>query len=287
MSDKKGWVKIYRQITEHWVWEDKPFSKGQAWIDLVLLASHKDKKFQSMGKVIDGKRGEIHRSILSLSRRWGWDRRKVRRFLDGLEMDGMVSLNSTTHGTTITIINYSVFQDTGTANEQPMDNQCTTNEQPVPTYKNVKNDKNVKNNKYTCAFEEFWAAYPRKKDKGNAFSKFNARLKEGFSEVELIEAAKKYAAECQENKTEEKYMKHGATFLSNKHPFAEYLDERNEIKTEPKTEFLLPDEKDRFSMLEPEMRDEFEKAGIIQGQILDLMNASDEQIRYLQESGVL
>lgn len=88
----------------------------------------------------------------------------------------------------------------------------------------VKESKEKKSNKYTCAFDEFWAVYPRKKDKGNAFKKFNARLNNGFSEEELIGAAKNYAAECQKNQTEEKYIKHPATFLSDSLPFQEYLE---------------------------------------------------------------
>ena len=48
-SDEKkggaGWIKVSRTIQEHWVWDEKPFSKGQAWIDLLLLAKHSDEKF--------------------------------------------------------------------------------------------------------------------------------------------------------------------------------------------------------------------------------------------------
>lgn len=39
-----GWIKIHRDILYHEIWSDKPFSKGQAWIDLILLANHSDNK---------------------------------------------------------------------------------------------------------------------------------------------------------------------------------------------------------------------------------------------------
>ena len=71
-----------------------------------------------------------------------------------------------------------------------------------------------------------------KEDKGNAFKKFNARLVDGFSEVELIKAAKEYARECEENQTSEKYIKHPTTFLSDKFPFLDYL-EKQKPKAEP------------------------------------------------------
>lgn len=43
-----GWQKVYRDITKHWLWEDKPFSRGQAFIDLLLMVNHQDKKYYLM-----------------------------------------------------------------------------------------------------------------------------------------------------------------------------------------------------------------------------------------------
>lgn len=130
MSDK-GFLKIDRSLFNHWLWEDKPFSKGAAWIDLISLANYKSIKKTVGDKVITYKRGTVFRSILYLADRWGWDRKKVKRFLSVLERDQMLSVNSTTHGTTITIINYSKYQDKrstdGTSNGQPMDNRWDNN----------------------------------------------------------------------------------------------------------------------------------------------------------------
>ena len=41
---KNGWIALHRKIQSHWLWEDKPFSNGQAWIDLLMLANHTEKK---------------------------------------------------------------------------------------------------------------------------------------------------------------------------------------------------------------------------------------------------
>lgn len=80
-----------------------------------------------------------------------------------------------------------------------------------------------KNNKYICAFDEFWRNYPRKKDKARAYKCYCARLKDGYTEDQLLTACINYAAECEHNKTEERYIKHGATFLSVNEPFLDYL----------------------------------------------------------------
>lgn len=112
-----GWIAIDRQLFEHWVWEEKPFSKGQAWIDLIGLANFKNEKTAYKGQIISCERGTVYRSISYLSRRWGWSREKVRNFLHLLKSDGMVTVKATTNQTTITIENYSKFQDSPTTNQ--------------------------------------------------------------------------------------------------------------------------------------------------------------------------
>ena len=122
-----GWIKLDRKLLDHWIWQKKPFSEGQAWVDLLLLANHEDRKFISGSQLIDGKRGCVYKSVLFLSHRWGWDRKKVKRFLDALQLDGMITQNSTAQGTTITIWNYCFFQNSRASNGHRMGNQKTEN----------------------------------------------------------------------------------------------------------------------------------------------------------------
>lgn len=84
-------------------------------------------------------------------------------------------------------------------------------------------DKDRLDNKYSVHFEAFWKAYPRKKEKSKAYKCYQARLKDGFSEDELLNAAKNYAEECEREHREERYIKLGATFLSSNTPFVDYL----------------------------------------------------------------
>lgn len=109
-----GYFKIDRQLFEHWLWEQKPFSEGQAWIDLIGLANYEDSKTPYKGKIIACKRGTVYRSITYLADRWGWSRDRARRFLKLLEDDGMIQVNATTNNTTITLVNYGFFQDSST-----------------------------------------------------------------------------------------------------------------------------------------------------------------------------
>ncbi|MDE6951987.1 MAG: phage replisome organizer N-terminal domain-containing protein [Lachnospiraceae bacterium] len=78
-------------------------------------------------------------------------------------------------------------------------------------------------NNYHTDFEEFWAIYPRKADKAQAYKKYKARLEDGFFHEQLLEAAKNYADQCKRDRTEDKYIKHGKTFLGESTPFLDYL----------------------------------------------------------------
>ncbi len=80
---------------------------------------------------------------------------------------------------------------------------------------------------YTTDFEELWKIYPRKADKAQAYKKYKARLEDGFSHEQLIQAVKNYAEQCRLERTEEKYIKHGKTFLGESTPFLDYLPQNN------------------------------------------------------------
>ena len=82
----------------------------------------------------------------------------------------------------------------------------------------------VNNKIYPSSFDEFWQNYPRKQDKGQAYKCYQARLNDGYNEDQLLTACINYAAECDHDKREKKYIKVASTFLSVNEPFVEYLD---------------------------------------------------------------
>lgn len=133
-----GWIKLDRKLLDNEIWNVKPFSWGQAWVDLLLLANHADHVAIIRSNAIECKRGEVNRSQKQLAERWGWSRNKVRKFLDTLEELEMVTTESTAKGTTLTIEKYSVFQNPRATESTT---EGTTQGHPKDTYKN---DKNVK-----------------------------------------------------------------------------------------------------------------------------------------------
>lgn len=87
---------------------------------------------------------------------------------------------------------------------------------------------------YTEAFEDFWAAYPRKGEKKGAYEKYKTRLKDGFDDATLLAAAFAYRDECLKNQTPQKFIKLGKTFLSDKLPFTDYIANKKQMMA-PKT----------------------------------------------------
>ncbi len=98
---------------------------------------------------------------------------------------------------------------------------------------------------YSEEFEKWWKAYPRRLDKGNAYKKYKARRNDGFSDAELLEAAQNYAAQCRKLRTEQQYIKHPKTFLSESLPFTDYI--KKQEQTEAESEDFEPSYKNPFS----------------------------------------
>lgn len=150
----KGWVKVYREIMENDLWEDKPFARGQAWVDMIMLANHKDHEFLFNSTFLNVTPGTVVTSKRMLGERWGWSRTKVTKFLNELEMVEMISQKSDTKKTVIKLINYEKYQGivegTGNVKEPQYEHQKnirkTSKKRQKNTNKNDKNDKELKKN---------------------------------------------------------------------------------------------------------------------------------------------
>ncbi len=66
--------RMNNEIINHWLWEDIPFSKGQAYLDLTFTAND----------------NEVSVSIRTLAERWGWGKTKVAEFLNLLRKKKMI-----------------------------------------------------------------------------------------------------------------------------------------------------------------------------------------------------
>lgn len=134
MAKTGSFIKLDRGLKSNPLWLEKPFSKGQAWVDLLLLAQGVDREKEYRGAVQKQKPGEIYTSILFLTKRWGWSRSTVYRFFDRLIDEKMITVkgwgkaepveekertkndtsertrNGTTNGTIVTVVNWAFYQ---------------------------------------------------------------------------------------------------------------------------------------------------------------------------------
>ena len=106
----KGFIKLYRQLLDHWLWKEEVHSKAQAWIDLLMMANHAPSRFKHGNHFIDLERGQTVTSTYKLAERWGWGDKKVRIFIQQLQKDGMIRKDTTRNYTILTIENYERWQ---------------------------------------------------------------------------------------------------------------------------------------------------------------------------------
>ena len=128
----EGWIKLHRQIMENEFYFSERFTKAQAWIDLLLLATHKERTVYPKGVEINLKPGQLCWSQVSLANRWGWDRKTVDKHLETLRKRKMVDTKKTNVTTIITIKNWFLYQVGGQRDGHRKDSGTDTN-------KNVKN----------------------------------------------------------------------------------------------------------------------------------------------------
>ena len=108
----KGYILLHRQIWDDEIWKSKePFDLRSAWIDLLMMANHADNESVKGKSVITIKRGQLLTSYDHLAKRWRWSKGKVRRTIELMVKLNMVHADSTTNGTTLTLVNYDVFQN--------------------------------------------------------------------------------------------------------------------------------------------------------------------------------
>ncbi|WP_050740606.1 conserved phage C-terminal domain-containing protein [Acetobacterium bakii] len=151
---KQGWISLHRSIQDHWVWDEKPFDKRSAWIDILLMANHQDNKFLLGNQLVEVSAGSFITSDLKLMDRWGWGRSKVRSFLEVLEKDEMIIKKSDTKKTTIGVVKYKEFQGfkgiQSTTEKQPANNDQTaikqqTNSDQTASVQRSNTNNNVNN----------------------------------------------------------------------------------------------------------------------------------------------
>jgi uncharacterized phage protein (TIGR02220 family) len=236
----EGWIKLHRAILDNDLWKSEPFSRGQAWVDLLLLANHKESFFYKRGNKVIVKRGQVGRSSVELSDRWKWSRTKINKFLKDLEKEQQIITHKSSVTQLLTIVNYDVYQEKEQQTGQQKNNRKTAEVQQKDTYKNEKKEKNDKEGEErskdivnvidVCAFfqsETGKRLILQKTDakikEGNKFKLINARIKDGASVEDCKAVIRLKNKEWKQDAYMKKYIRIQTMFTKQK--FDTYLDE--------------------------------------------------------------
>lgn len=139
-----GFVKLYRSITKHWLWQDE--RKLKWWIWILVEVNHQDTKVPIGFDLIECKRGQSVKSLETWAKDFRIDKSTVRRFFSLLQQDAMIVLENLQKTTRLTVCNYEIY------NDQQHREQLQSNSEATPTqlqsnsnkkYKNGKNGKNI------------------------------------------------------------------------------------------------------------------------------------------------
>jgi len=147
----KGWISVHRQFKDHWLWKEKRiFSKAEAWIDILMSVNHSEQKVIIKNVVYTVNRDESIMSLDSWSKRWNWNKSKVRRFLEVLQSELMIVTKNETQTTRLTVCNYDSYQTIGNADETQTKRKRNADETQT-TPNNNTNNKNNENKEKAVA----------------------------------------------------------------------------------------------------------------------------------------
>lgn len=190
---------IDRALFENPLWQDRPFTKGQAWIDLIGHAEYEDTKVLKGYELFNVKRGQLLITLKELSDRWGWTSSKVNSFLGFLENENQIKRKTKNKGTLITVENYNFYQfeNSKTKNEQktnkkPTENEQKTNEKSTSYKKENKDNKVKKNTRTRVTVDEILStAPPELLDSLDAFIEMRNKIKAPLTGEALKQTLKK------------------------------------------------------------------------------------------------
>lgn len=223
-----GWIKLHRQLQDHWIWR-KP-EQLKAWIDILLMVTHTERTKFIKGQEVLLKQGEVDASFRYLAKRWDWSIGKVQRFLILLKKCSMIEVKTSTGQNLISVCNYASYQ----IEQNQNDTQVGT--APIQERYENKNVKKERNNIYSLEFDEIWKLYPVKKNKHISFLKYKKALKDK-SHQELITILQTHISTWVGK--EKQYLPHLSTWLNQKRYLDEIIKDDNQpVKQQIKKKYI-------------------------------------------------
>ena len=211
------WIKLHRSIQENEFYFAERFTKAQAWVDLLLLATFKERTVFLRGVEVHLMPGELCHSQVSLAKRWKWNERTVNKFLKMLEKREMIQSRITHVTTVISINNWNLYQNNTEQNTGQSGSRIQTN-------KKGKKEMNVDSGEIISpSAEKIYDYYAGKVRAGAKMDAVNniAKLLKECSEGELLACIDRYSTNGMSK--EAQYRIQANNFFGEKQRFKDYL----------------------------------------------------------------
>ena len=113
MNDN-GYIKLYRSIQDHWIWQDIKYLYW--WETILLNVNYEPKQFVVNGELFDSKPGESFQSVESWSKLFSCSKTTTYKFFKLLERNGMIDTRTVGKGKRrkhlLTVTNWQKYQQT-------------------------------------------------------------------------------------------------------------------------------------------------------------------------------
>lgn len=93
-ADRDGFITVGRSIRNHPIVGfgiTGPYVPAEAWLDLIMECKYREGRVINGGRLMTIAPGQLVGAVSWLATRWQWTPKQVRRFLDKLEADGMIT----------------------------------------------------------------------------------------------------------------------------------------------------------------------------------------------------
>jgi len=229
----KNYYVLQRKIVNDPLYYLEPFTKWQAWNDMIRMVNWDTGEIKDGQEIIKLKRGEFCHTEKHLAEKWKWSRGKIRRFLTWLENDSRITVRKTVPKTVhrtghprivVYLCNYQKYQ-------LPIKNGGTSDSTPDGTPDSTETNNNIQitnSNNKNIPYEEIIESLNKEAGKKfrpttKSFRKLiNARIAEGFTLEDFIQVNKNKSLDWKNSVKMNKFL-NPETLYCSKH-FDTYLN---------------------------------------------------------------